>query len=221
MPTLEVVSRPYECGKAVSVSRAIPGAIVQVSRGAAILGTAVANEGNAIVSVSRIPGAGNTIQVVAMPPAGYSVSGSAKITSIKTEEAPGIESLKLPMPQLDQAFAVQGCDASLHLRDLVDGSTVTLERRDTGINSTYLPTASESILRLNPVLSNKADQIHIRQSLVDCRRTDSDPLVIDVAEAARLGPLSALPPCAWSSTIFCSGCKRWGHYYCYRSGNFL
>lgn len=203
LPPLTFRSRLFECGRAVWLAGAAPGAVVTVTRGGTTLGTARADtRGDARVALTAsLPGAGTVIEATQAAPAGFpALVGAPAVTSARTRALP---EGPLPAPTLRDPMPL-GCEGQLLIGGVIDGAQVTVTRSSDDVAWTATFEVDEEWFLLGKPFPAEGDHVAITQFLPACRQHDlepSRPAEADIAPAAAPPPVSIAPPCAGSTLL--------------------
>jgi hypothetical protein len=199
LPPLSFVSHVYECGQALWIGGAVPGAEVKVERsGGMQIGHGVATEDRARFDLSAgMPPAGESISThQAAPPGWPALGGTAKVTTAVVDHIPTPAGKPLQKPVFAGANPPRGCDASVRIGNIVDGASVTIEH-SSGIapNQAIFDRSTLTFLLPTP-LPQSGETLHITQAVgKSCERKPSDPLKLDVAPSHRPPKPGVLPLC--------------------------
>jgi hypothetical protein len=198
---VHVATHLYACGKFVWVDGAIPGATVTLLADGNPIGTGVADEGTARLSLTTaIPSASSLV----------AHQSSAGLTpgpdvSYVADEIPGGRGRPLSAPIIE--LPVRGCDASIQVHGVFDGALVTLERRSGFIESAGFDRNAERLI-LGKHL-DEDDQLTIRQEVdLHCERrtTNSAPLTVGKLEPVD-APQIVTPLCAGATVVRVTGLR--------------
>jgi hypothetical protein len=193
---LSVVSRLYECGEAIWLDGAFPGASVEVTSGGASLGSAISPDGNARIRLNRPIGAGEFLSVQ------QTACGIASTvqTLPAPDRVPFDEHRHIPPPTV--VDPLYECQQQITVSDVFDGATVTVHR-DSGDEFAVFDRSS---LRLNLVQPLRFGEKVSASQKFACEIT-SDRLVPAVPVAFQEFPAPFLhgPICKGDPSVRVSG----------------
>jgi glycerophosphoryl diester phosphodiesterase len=187
-------THPFECGRYMWVAGGIPGAEVQVSSGAQLLGSGPSLEGDARFDLTHsVPHTGSVT-------ANQNIPGLAAgpPVSQNIDPLPQFPFRHLPAPVIQEP--VRGCDSSIFVSNVFDGALVTMKRSS---GSTDQAGFDLGALTLDVPPLKEADKLIIEQEVaINCERvgTFSQPVIV--------GPLQPVDPpkvdkplCAGSTVV--------------------
>ena len=193
---VELMTRPYECGEYVWVEGALPGASVSLSSGPTILGSGIADEGVAVFKLTTPVPAPTSLRCFQSVPG----LGSGPDTLQDSELLPPPSGLPLPPPQIQSPL--RGCDTAISVSGVIDGATVTCERRSGLVERMGFFSDSNTVNLSRPLAED--DEITLSQNVsarCDRRSNASDPITV--------GPLEPLDPPRVRSPL-CAGARSCG-----------
>lgn len=195
------VSHLYECGQHVWVSGAIPGTTVELVAGNQVLGSDIADEGDARFGLSHgLPGQTpiGAHQVAPGLPNGPDTDRTA-------DPLPGRRGQGLPPPTIDPP--IRGCDPAVHVSGVFDGATVTIRRASGGTDVAGFDRGDLWFVLGDPL--KEGDELEVRQ---DVERTCERPGVFSAPFL--VGPLKPVetpvvqgPLCKGASIVRVSGLR--------------
>jgi hypothetical protein len=198
---VDLRTRLYECGEYVWVEGALPGAVVNLCDGPAVLGSGPADEGVATFRLSVPIPAPRWLRCFQSVPG----LGPGPDAMCPAEALPVPARSRLPAPAV--APDVRGCDRAIQLTGMIDGATVTVERRSGPVDVRGTFTDSNAFELSEPLI--EGDEIVVRQNVAAaCRRRaeDSGPV--------RVGPLEPVtapqidrPLCAGTTVVRVQGLR--------------
>lgn len=190
VPTLAVTVPVFECGVAIWVEGAIPGAEVIVSAGGQELGRGIAHENGARLRLTQpIPQGVGTIEVVqAAPPGAAALSGAPTPVPIPVTPLP--VPVGAPLPKLEFGDPLPaGCRPGFLVAGALEGAEVTVTRLATGATETRAFDRASLVFLLDKRLDPDGERIAVSQAVPErCSgRVPSPPADYDV-------PPTAAPP---------------------------
>jgi hypothetical protein len=170
-------SHMYQCGTAVWLTGAFPGAEARVAWGGAVHGSATAGPDGARVSLDA-PLPLGPVELSQVAPVG---AGPKAV--VRTDRVPIGDTTVLPAPTITAPLVA--CQTATLVTGVFDGATVTLTHAD---GRTDVAAFDMSALWLNAAALRDGDKLKARQEMARCelKSPDSSPPV-------PVGPASALP----------------------------
>lgn len=214
LPSPAFASHLWECGRAVQVLGAVPGADIEVTSAAGLLGRATAHEGLARVALAGgLPMvAGTTVaaerEVVAeeRAPTGFAFVANPPLRTTGTvNPLPGSASAGLPKPTAPQDPPAAGCDPAVLVAGVVDGATVTVISTRDGIPDARPFDRDQLWFELARPLDPQGEKLEITQSMPGCDRPVSAPLLVLADAATTPAAPVFVAPCPGSERIAVSG----------------
>ena len=203
-------SKVYPCGGALWLSGATPGSeVVIATESGALLGSGLANEGEARINLAQdIPFGAGHVQAHERAPAGMPGLGGVVVHASESILAlPVPAGSRLPPPVIGEP-APLGCDATLVIRNVVDGATVTVERPNEGIVETARFDLSALTLILQSPLAAGGGSLTVTQAIGPrCAVEPSEAVKVDFGPAAQPGAPKPSPPCGGSSFLHVTNLK--------------
>lgn len=198
---VHVATHIYACGRFVWVDGAIPGATITTLADGTPIGSGLADEGTARLSLTTAIPSGSLFV------AHQSAPGLAPGPDISfaADEIPVGRGRALPAPTIE--LPVRGCDASIRVKDVIDGALVTLERRSGTSESAGFDRSAETLILTRHL--DEDDEITVRQEVdVHCERhtTKSAPLTVGKLEPVD-APQIVTPLCAGSTVVRVTGLR--------------
>ena len=198
---VNVATHIYACGKFVFVDGALPGATITVLADGTPIGSGIADEGTARLSLTTAIPPGSLVT------AHQSAPGLAPgpIISYAADDIPVRRGRLLPAPTIE--LPVRGCDASIRVKDVYDGALVTLERRSGLSESAGFDLSSETFILTRHL--DEDDEITIRQEVdfhCELHSTKSAPLKVGKLEPVD-APQIVTPLCAGTTVVRVAGLR--------------
>jgi PLAT/LH2 domain len=170
----------FECGRYVWITGAIPGAQVQVTQGVQVLGTGTCLEGDARFALTTpVPHSGSVTANQIAPP--FPGPGVSRVPDL----LPFPPGHPLPPPVIQQP--VRGCDPSIFVSGVFDGSLVTMKGSSGSTDQAGFDLGALTWILAGPL--KESDKLIIEQQVaINCERAGkfSDPIIV--------GPLKPLDP---------------------------
>ncbi len=198
---VNVATHLYACGKFVWIDGAVPGADVTLLGDAIVLGISKADEGVARFGLTSSIPSGSWVV------AHQSTPGLAPGPDVgrRADDLPGLPGQPLPPPLIQTPL--RGCDASVQVKGVFDGATVTIERRSGTVDSAGFDRGALRFVLSRPL--DQDDELNIRQEVdVRCERQQvtSDPITVGKLEPVD-APHVESPLCAGATVVLVTGLR--------------
>ena len=200
LPPIVFRSKLYECGAAVWLAGAAPGAAVTVSVGGGVVGTGRADAaGDArLLLGGHLPAAGTTVTAVqSAPPGRIALTGLPQPLTGQTIHVPHGP---LPPPVAKEPLPM-GCESFVRIGAVIDGAAVTVVRTSDGMSETATFDLGDLWFRLSKPFPPEGDQIEVSQALPRCEIEPSRATNVDIRPAKTPDPLDVASPCAGSNYV--------------------
>jgi hypothetical protein len=199
LPAMAFATHLHECGKAIWLKGAAPGAQVTLANGPTLLGSGRADrEGNARFVTVPLPHQGTLVRATQAAPPGFpGLAGAPQVADANTQ---GVVPGRLPVPTVQAPFPT-GCDSALRVSGIVDGAEVTIERASDGQRETAIFDLDTLWFNLSRPFLAAGDRIYVTQGMTWCEHPTSDPLAVDISAATQPSPIVIDPPCVGSSLV--------------------
>jgi hypothetical protein len=199
---VNVMTRLYECGEYVWVEGALPGATVSLTSTPTLLGSGTADEGVAV------------FRLTTPMPAPKSVRCFQIVTGVGAGPDTVLDSVALPTPAgqplraLQVQLPVRACDTSIEVTRVIDGATVTCDRRSGVVEASGFFTDSDMLNLSRPL--EEGDEITLHQSVAArCDRLPGSSGTITVEPMEPLeAPRVQSPLCVGATTVKVTGLRR-------------
>ncbi|MFM2149852.1 MAG: hypothetical protein RLZZ187_2158 [Pseudomonadota bacterium] len=203
-PPVTVTVPVFECGIAVWVESAIPGAEVIVSAGGQELGRGTAHENGARLRLMKpIPQGVGEIEIVQMAPA-----GATALTGIPTPVPVPVMPLpvpeRAPLPKLEFGDPLPaGCRPGFLVAGALEGAEVTVTRLATGATETRAFDRASLVFLLDKRLDPDGERIAVSQAMPErCSgRAPSPPADYDVPPAGAPAAPKPRAPCGGATWL--------------------
>ncbi len=199
LPPLSFVSHVYECGQALWIGGAMPGAAVTITGTAnATIGQGPATEDRARLKLSgQMPSAGQSVATSQAAPPGFpALPGAAKVTKATVDHIPTPIGKPLQTPAFAGDHQPQGCDGAVRIGNIIDGAVVTIKHSAGGAADKATFDRSNLTFLLAQPLPKQGETLHVTQEVGKaCERKISASLDLKVLPSKRPAPPGVLSLC--------------------------
>ncbi|PEL43361.1 hypothetical protein [Bacillus toyonensis] len=198
-------SRLLECGSALWIKGAVPGAQVTIQGPSGILAKGRASEGGdaRLLLNPHLPGQGQLITTWQEAPPGFPpLIGIAKTTTATVDTLPVHTGMKFPSPIL-VGDPPKGCTPSVEIGEVFDGATVTFKRASDGLTEVAIFDLDRLFHVFSKPFPAEGDDLMVTQNMPLCyEQLPSDPLIVTIAPAIKPKKPTITPPCKNSINVF-------------------
>jgi len=198
---VRIVTHPYACGRFVWIDGGVPGADITLLAAGVTLGSGKANEGTARF------GLGTAIPLDSFVTAHQSVPGLGPGPDISrpADPIPGHSGQRLPPPVLEPPL--RDCDASVQVTGVIDGASVTLERRSGTVETAGFDRSALRLILSRPL--DEDDELTTWQAVDE--RCERPPAHSNPVTVGKLQPVDApqvtSPLCAGGTLVRVTGLR--------------